>query len=270
MRRRIFQIQNHGALALIYSLGLLVLLRSFKSAPPRISTLQFKLDMFDRGFEGYNLTVHENHPNHLIPERCNPPLAEGRFFSDDFVSRLKRLTPVTFAEAINGAASIDTWLTVSANLPAASARGDPDRHMLRRARMASRTLDSFCKHQVLFQSDHVPQGGCPGDAGSLSTHFAPTYSGPWCFPPQDSIHIMSVDCGILDNFLSHPDVAFTLFTEDGVMSTDRGRWIARSDVPVTEYDEIAIMGAAEYPTAPGGLHESLRRLDQRGGRREWY
>lgn len=27
--------------------------------------------------------------------------------------------------------------------------------------------------------------------------------------------------------------------------------MTRADVPVTEYDEIATMGAAEYPTEPG-------------------
>lgn len=103
----------------------------------------------------------------------------------------------------------------------------------------------------MFHSDHVPEDGCPGDAGSVHSHSAPTYSWPWCFPPTDAVHIMSLDCGIVDSFLSHPSVTFTLFNRDGVVSTDRGRWVARSYVPVLEYEELAIMGAAEYPTEPG-------------------
>jgi hypothetical protein len=62
---------------------------------------------------------------------------------------------------------------------------------------------------------------------------------------------MSLICGIVDSFLSHPSVTFTLFNRDEVVSTDRGRWVARSDVPVLEYEELAIMGAAEYPAEPG-------------------
>lgn len=87
--------------------------------------------------------------------------------------------------------------------------------------MASRTRHAYCEHRDLFQQDHIPENGCPGEPGNLSSHSIPTYSWPWCFSVEDSIHIMSVDCGIVENYVSHPNVAFTLFSEAGVISTDR-------------------------------------------------
>jgi hypothetical protein len=68
---------------------------------------------------------------------------------------------------------------------------------------------------------------------------------------------MSIDCGIVDNHFSHPDVTFTLFTSEVIVSTDRGRWGLQSGVPVAEFEELGIMGAAEYATEPGTIWRGL-------------
>lgn len=62
---------------------------------------------------------------------------------------------------------------------------------------------------------------------------------------------MSIDCGIIENSLSHPEVIFTLFSDEVVVSTDEARWVGQSGIPVTEFNELGVMGAAVYSSAPG-------------------
>ena len=62
---------------------------------------------------------------------------------------------------------------------------------------------------------------------------------------------MSIDCGIIENSLTHPDVIFTLFSDEVVVSTDIERWVRQNGIPVTEFDELGVMGAAVYSSAPG-------------------
>lgn len=181
---------------------------------------------------------------------CEPVL-KNKILDTDFVKRAQSLPPLSYADALSAKHTVRTWLTVSQETLDHNESPTAKHFMLRRARMASRSLARYCQSQKDFRADHVPEGGCPGEARALSNHSIPTYNWPWCFPPMDRVHIMSIECGILDNSLSHPNVLFTLFTKDVVVSTDRGRWQASSDVPVTEYEEIATMGAAEYATEPG-------------------
>lgn len=232
---------------------------------PRQPSVQLQLSRFNSQLLGsaakdtaLNILFNKT-PAPEIPDACTPPLVNERYFSGEFADRLAQLEPITYAQALDGYSGIRTWLTISMP-PSRAAKGShSDRDLVRRARMASRTLGVYCKHRDLFRTDLAPENGCPEEKGSLYSHSTPTYSWPWCFPPNDTIHIMSVDCGIVDNYMSHPNVAFTLYTEKGVISTDRGRWAARSDVPVIELEQIAIMGAAEYPTAPGKLQGRISR-----------
>lgn len=177
-----------------------------------------------------------------IPQSCTPSLDNGRF-SHDFAQRIKGNQPLHYDAALRGEHGVQTWVT--ARLANGEAEDDT---IVERTRMARRSLSKYCASQPLFRADHAPLGGCNADLVGGSK---PVYGWPWCWNPSDASHVMSIDCGIIDNAMSHEDVAFTVYTDQVVVSADRGRWDMDASVPVTEFKELAVMGAAEYPTEPG-------------------
>ena len=179
-----------------------------------------------------------------LPSACSPALLNGTF-DEDFANHVKDLPLLTYAGSLLGRHSVRAWFTagLASELDASTAN-----QIVPRARMTPGSQKRFCSARHHFHPDHTPHE-C--DPSSDQNYGHPPYSWPWCFPPTDPVHIMSIDCGIVDNYFSHPDVTFTLFSDQAVISTDRGRWKVQSGVPVTEFQELAIMGAAEYATEPG-------------------
>jgi hypothetical protein len=135
-------------------------------------------DLVQTTLEGFNVSVMlpDTDIQRAIPAACNPDLVDGRFFMSDFVEHLKILEPISYEDALQKKGLIQTWLAASISPSDGATNLTSTRGLVRRARMASRTLGRYCKNQDMFHSDHVPEDGCPGDAGSLHSHSAPTYS----------------------------------------------------------------------------------------------
>jgi len=205
------------------------------------TTLTHKLDILDS---------YINSEDAGAPITCTPTLNQ-EYFPDSFAQTYSTLKPLEYSNALKEEDSVKVWL---------SAGIDPNANndeIVQRTRMGTRSLSKYCSNRQFFRPDHVPEGGCPGEPAP----FPPTYNYPWCFPPTDPVHIMSIDCGIVENYIVHEDIAFTIFNDKVVVATDRERWKVQTNIPVNEYDELACMGAAEYPTEPGHFpNEDLHAL----------
>lgn len=191
-----------------------------------------------------------------LPRTCYPLLENGTF-SEMFVRRTETLIPLSYTASLLGLHGVHTWLTASLDAEMAATQAN---ELVPRARMTQRSKERVCTAPNHFERNHLPERcseeGDDGGGNHQVDH--PPYHWPWCFPPTDPVHLMSIDCGILDNYFSHPAVTFTLFTDEVVVSTDRGRWKVRAGVPVHEFDELAVMGAAEYATEPGSFPDLHR------------
>lgn len=179
-----------------------------------------------------------------LPGACWPVLVNGTF-DGDFALHARDLPLLSYAGSLLGRHGVHVWFTagLASELDAKTAN-----QIVPRARVTPMSQQRLCSALQHFHPDHIPFE-CDPSADLNNGH--PPYSWPWCFPPTDPVHIMSIDCGIVDNYFSHPDVVFTLLSDQVVVSTDRGRWSVQSGVPVAEFQELAIMGAAEYATEPG-------------------
>lgn len=210
---------------------------------PGISTyLIHKLDLL----YSYNNSIDGG-----APSSCSPVLQNGRFPAS-IRDIYRRGLPLNYDDILNERYSIQVWVTSGINTTLNNDK------LVYRARMVDHSVSVYCQNQKHFSSDFVPAAGCPQE----TPPFNPPYSYPWCFPPTDPVHIVSLDCGIVENFFGYENFAFTILNHEVIASAQvDNEWKKRPTEEVVEFDELATMGSTMYPTEPGHfLNEGLHAL----------
>lgn len=207
-----------------------------------------------------------------IPKTCFPATTKFGYFDKCLAETFAKLPLIQYDQLLAQAegnmgrndsssdnyarSTVRLWTTARLDIPP-----ERDVYIVNRTLMAGRSRMRYCMASNYFREEHVPLGGCPAATAAdgnqtrsnrTGPQWVPQMNGyPWCYRPSDPIHIFSADCVIIDNYISHEDVGFTLFNYEGVFSTDRGRWKISVAQPMMELEEAGTTGAIEYPHFPG-------------------
>lgn len=182
--------------------------------------------------------LYSDNTSQYIPNFCPYPLTNGQF-PESFLQTFRG--PHQFLkheEILKEMFSVKLWLTAGIN-------PDTDNDMLvRRTRMASRSLGTYCskRNRKYFYADHAPEGGCPGERGP----FPPIYKIRWCAPPTDPLHILSIDCGIVESYIANNYGSFYIHTDKLIVAANHDFTAVDGNVTVTEFDELASIAGAIY------------------------
>jgi hypothetical protein len=173
---------------------------------------------------------------------CVKTVVGSKHLNDNAQSLLEAATLLSYDDTLAGKHGVDLVATARAR------RGQDD--ALRPAEITERTRKAYCANATHFYPDFEPSLRCDG-------HVRPqaALNGPWCYPASDLAHVFAIGCAVIDNFVAHPNVAFSFFAQNVVVLSKGGVKSASikidASAPVDEYDELAIVGTTMYPTAPG-------------------
>lgn len=208
------------------------------------------------------------HRDVTLPSDCWSRLGidGGRFAPH--VGDAARASPVwTYEDQISGRVPATHWFHMRLATRDRNETLWLDTTLAPRARLPPSSLRRFCLYRSKMREGHTPEESCPDEA----PRYAPTaefwrpqphHEGPWCVPPSsgDGLHIFSAECVGVDNYVSHQDVAFTLFTlgsdgRSGIISTDRNRVGVDTSIGVSQFDELGVISTIEYTYLPGEMGE---------------